>query len=186
MRWIRTNQSNQRLFGTIIPKVPFSDWFSLQKKDAGRAGTNHVCAQSIRGNRQTQYGKLVRHKENTAALLTYYRNNILHVFFFLGLTSWSWLWFLLTEDGKNQQSFDRLANSISVETWILHAIITRASRWQSRLQTLIVQNERSRELLMQDGDFLSAPSSEWRRCFPLPWLLSRAMQKLGNRYGCSY
>jgi glycerol-3-phosphate O-acyltransferase len=160
---------------SLLTEVPFSVDFTLPKEPAQELVQTTLALNRFQQS-SDQYGKLVAAKEDTAALLTYYRNNILHVFALPSL-----IMAVIFNHKKTQNSavIEMVAKLYPLlkREFFMHFSLEQALE---HAEALIVQMKKQ-GLLKQDGDFLSPPSSS-DDGFHSAWLLSRAMQETWQRY----
>ena len=67
------------LYLTLLRSVPYSPYTTLPEGD-GRALIDHVKAMDLLSEQKDALGKIVYLDEQNAVLMTYYRNNVLHIF----------------------------------------------------------------------------------------------------------
>jgi glycerol-3-phosphate O-acyltransferase len=159
----------------LLAKVPFSSDFTLPEEDA-EAMVQTTLALNRFEQTTDQYGKLVAAKEGNAALLTYYRNNILHVFALPSLIMAVIFNHKKTEKSAVIDMVSKLYPLLKREFFLHYSVAESLEQ----AEALIVQMQ-EQGLLMQNGDFLSPPSSS-DDGFHSAWLLSRAMQETWQRY----
>jgi glycerol-3-phosphate O-acyltransferase len=160
---------------SLLSEVPFSVDFTLPKEEAQELVRTTLALNRFHQS-SDQYGKLVAAKEDTAALLTYYRNNILHVF---ALPSLIMAVIFNQKETQSSAVIEMVAKLYPLlkREFFMHFSLEQALE---HAKALIGQMQQQ-GLLKQDGDFLSPPSSS-DDGFHSAWLLSRAMQETWQRY----
>jgi glycerol-3-phosphate O-acyltransferase len=159
----------------LLRKVPYSPHTTLPEGD-GRQLIEHVKSMSLLAEQKDQLGNIVYLDEQNAVLMTYYRNNVLHIFALPALLA----------------SFFQNNSKISREQILryCHALYPYLQaelfiRWpQEQLDTVIDQWLNAfveQGLLKIDGDSYSRPAPSSRE-YVLLTLLSRAIVQTLQRF----
>lgn len=159
----------------LLSKVPFSKDFTLPKEDAQTLVQTTLALNRFEQS-EDQYGKMVATKEGNASLLTYYRNNIMHVFALPSL--------IMAVVFSNKKTGKQLVIDMVTK---LYPLLKREFFMHYTLQEaidhaqLLITQMHEQGLLTLKDDSLTRPSSS-DDSFHSAWLLSRAMQETWQRY----
>lgn len=159
----------------LLSKVPFSKDFTLPKEDAQTLVQTTLALNRFEQS-EDQYGKMVATKEGNASLLTYYRNNIMHVFALPSL--------IMAVVFSNKKTGKQLVIDMVTK---LYPLLKREFFMHYTLQEaidhaqLLITQMHEQGLLTLKDDCLTRPSSS-DDSFHSAWLLSRAMQETWQRY----
>lgn len=159
----------------LLSKVPFSSDFTLPEVEVEELITNTLALNRFEQS-EDEYGKMIATKDNNAVLLTYYRNNILHVFALPSLIMAVVFSARKTDKAAVLDMVSKLYPLLKRE-FFMHYSLEQALE---HAETLIVQMI-EQGLLMHSGDELTSPSAS-DDTFHSAWLLSRAMQETWQRY----
>lgn len=159
----------------LLGKVPFSSDFTLPTEDAEELVQTTLALNRFEQS-EDEYGKMVATKEGNAALLTYYRNNIMHVFAIPSL-----ILAVVFNNKKTEEAvvLDMVAKLYPLlkREFFMHFSLAEAIEHAKQM----IQQMKSQGLLMQSGDYLTPPASS-DDSFHSAWLMSRAMQETWQRY----
>ncbi len=162
-------------FLTLLREAPFSDDATVPDSTA-----DEMLSETLRLNRfdvqQDDYGKLIKPQPKSAVFLTYYRNNILHMFALPGLIMAAVFAHRNIEKNTVLQLVAALYPLLQRELF-LHMTQDQALSYSAELIDACKQNG----LLQQRGRYLSAPETNDKR-FHSAWLLSRCLQDTFQRY----
>jgi glycerol-3-phosphate O-acyltransferase len=159
----------------LLGKVPFSNDFTLPKEDAEELVSTTLALNRFEQS-EDEYGKIVATKEGKAVLLTYYRNNIMHIFAIPSLIMAVVFNNKKTEKASIIDMVEKLYPLLKRE-FFMHYSLEQALQ---HAQALITQMK-AQGMLVQQGRFLSPPASSDER-FHSSWLLARSMQETWQRY----
>ncbi|MBF7074432.1 glycerol-3-phosphate 1-O-acyltransferase PlsB [Glaciecola sp. MH2013] len=159
----------------LLKNAPFSNDFTLPKEDAQELVQTTLALKRFEQS-EDEYGKLVATKEDNAVLLTYYRNNIMHVFSLPSL-----IMAVVFNAKKSEKSavlamVEKLYPLLKRE-FFMHLSVEQAIEYASEL----IAQMKQQGLLVQNGRYLVPPAAS-DDGFHSSWLLSRAMQETWQRY----
>ena len=160
---------------SLLNAAPFSHDFTVPKED-----TKTLVDTTLALNRFEQseddYGRMVATKPENAVLLTYYRNNIIHVFALPSLILGLVFAHKKIKQDEILESVKQLYPLLKRESF-MHFSTEQALAYTTEL---IVQMK-VQSMLVQEGDCLTPPSPSDSH-FYSSWLLSRTMQETWQRY----
>lgn len=163
------------LFLTLLRKVPYSPWITIPEGD-GQALIEHARTMGLVAEQRDALGRILYLDEANAVLMTYYRNNILHVFALPALLAS----FFQSASRMNREQIVRFARALypflQAELfirWPVEALDEVIDQW---LDAFVEQG-----LLKFDGEAYvrAAPSS---RHFVLLTLLARGVTQTLQRF----
>ena len=125
---------------------------------------------------EDNYGAMVSPKDNNGLLLTFYRNNILHMFAMPSLIMTAVFAYKKVKLNALEDLVSTLFPLLKRE-FFMHQSKNEANEYVSALVSYMLKVG----LLEQDGDDLSPPHTT-NKHFHSAWLLSRAMQETWQRY----
>jgi glycerol-3-phosphate O-acyltransferase len=159
----------------LLSNVPFSSDFTLPKEGAEELVQTTLALNRFKQS-EDEYGKMVATKDGNAVLLTYYRNNIMHVFALPSL-----IMALVFNNKKTEESavidMVRKLYPLLKKEFFMHYSLDDAIANAGQL----IEQMKSQGLLKQSDNYLMPPSSS-EDSFHSAWLLSRAMQETWQRY----
>lgn len=159
----------------LLNKVPFSEDFTLPKEEAEELVSTTLALNRFEQS-EDEYGKMVATKEGNASLLTYYRNNIMHIFALPSLIM------AVVFSGKKIQQ-----EAVSDMVKKLYPMLKREFFMHYSLEQALqnaddlITQMKAQGLLVQSGRHLTPPAASDEN-FHSSWLLSRAMQETWQRY----
>ena len=159
----------------MLRETPFSADATLGNQSAQEL-LNNTLKLSRLNVQEDNLGRLISPMPKEAVALTYYRNNILHLFAMPGLIMTIIFAYRGLERGKLLELVDSLYPFLQRELFI-HFNPEQAHQY---FDNLIAQLKRQ-GLITQRGRKLSPPEPEAEQ-FHAAWLLSRAMQETVQRY----
>ncbi|MDK2765041.1 MAG: glycerol-3-phosphate 1-O-acyltransferase PlsB, partial [Alteromonas macleodii] len=162
-------------FMDLFKAVPFSDDATIPDSSAGE-----LLRDTLKLGRfdvkEDDYGRLISPQPKSAVYLTYYRNNILHLFAIPGLIMAS----IFAKKGTTKNSIFQLIAALYPllqKELFLHLTQDEALAHTDALITALL----NKGLLRQEGDELLPPDAHCKQ-FHSAWLLSRCMQETLQRY----
>lgn len=162
-------------FMDLFKAVPFSDDATIPESSA-----EELLRDTLKLGRfdikEDDYGRLISPQPQSAVYLTYYRNNILHLFAIPGLIMAS----IFAKKGTTKNSILQLIAALYPllqKELFLHLTQDEALAHTDALITALLNNG----LLRQEGDELLPPDAHCKQ-FHSAWLLSRCMQETLQRY----
>lgn len=159
----------------LFTALPFSDTASLPEHSALELITNTLALKRLQ-TETDQFGTLISPQTNNAVSLTYYRNNIIHMFALPSL-----IMTLVFAKNGCEKAF--ILNTVSTIYPLLHKelfIYFSAEQAADYVEQCIAQYK-TQGLLVQHGRKLMPPASTSAQ-FHSAWLLSRVMQDTWQRY----
>ena len=160
---------------TLLQAVPYSEDATLVNESAKDLLDNTLKLQRL-SVENDNYGKLISPMPNKAVALTYYRNNILHLYAMPGLLMTIIFAHRGIEKSKLLDLMDSLYPFLQKELFI-HLKAEQANEYFVKLITQL----KAQGLIVQRGRKLAPPEPEAEQ-FHAAWLLSRAMQDTVQRY----
>ncbi|MED6322447.1 MAG: 1-acyl-sn-glycerol-3-phosphate acyltransferase, partial [Pseudomonadota bacterium] len=162
-------------FMDLFKAVPFSDDATIPDSSA-----EELLRDTLKLGRfdvkEDDYGRLISPQPKSAVYLTYYRNNILHLFAIPGLIMAS----IFAKKGTTKNSIFQLIAALYPllqKELFLHLTQDEALAHTDALITALL----NKGLLRQEGDELLPPDAHCKQ-FHSAWLLSRCMQETLQRY----
>tara|TARA_Y100001937_G_scaffold44739_1_gene62906 strand:- start:29 stop:1861 length:1833 start_codon:yes stop_codon:yes gene_type:complete len=162
-------------FMDLFKAVPFSDDATIPDSSA-----EELLRDTLKLGRfdvkEDDYGRLISPQPKSAVYLTYYRNNILHLFAIPGLIMAS----TFAKKGTTKNSIFQLIAALYPllqKELFLHLTQDEALAHTDALITALL----NKGLLRQEGDELLPPDAHCKQ-FHSAWLLSRCMQETLQRY----
>ena len=159
----------------LLRDVPFSNDATVPDLSA-----EEMLQETLRLNRfdieQDDYGKLIKPQAKQAVFLTYYRNNIIHMFALPGLIMAAVFAHRNIEKNTVLQLVAALYPLLQRELF-LHMTQDQALAYSAELIAAFKESG----LLQQRGRYLCAPDTKDKR-FHSAWLLSRCLQDTFQRY----
>ena len=159
----------------LLKAAPYSEDATLGDEEA-----KDLLASTLKLRRlnvqDDNFGKLISPMPNKAVTLTYYRNNILHLFAIPGLIMTIIFAYRGIEKNKLLDLMDALYPFLQKELFI-HLNAEQANKYFDKL----IAQLKSQGLILQKGRKLAPPEPEAEQ-FHAAWLLSRAMQETVQRY----
>ncbi|MCU7553554.1 glycerol-3-phosphate 1-O-acyltransferase PlsB [Alteromonas sp. ASW11-19] len=159
----------------LLRQAPFSDDATVPDLSA-----DQMLAETLALKRFTEtrddYGKLISPQADSAVYLTYYRNNILHLFALPGLVMSA----VFANKGMEKNAVLRLVAAVYPllqKELFMYMSQDRALEYTAEL----IDELKEIGLLQQRGRKLMPPDSH-ERSFHSAWLLSRCMQETFQRY----
>ncbi len=163
------------LYLALLRRVPYSPHATLPEGD-GRSLIDYVKAMDLLAEQQDALGKIVYLDEHNAVLMTYYRNNVLHVFALPALLAS----FFQSSARISREQILRFTRALypylQAELfirWDLEQLDAVVDQW---LQAFVEQ-----DLLKVEGDIYVRPAPSSRQ-FVLLTLLSRAIAPTLQRF----
>jgi glycerol-3-phosphate O-acyltransferase len=156
-------------------KAPFSKDITIPDLSAAELLESTLSLQRLT-IREDKFGKLISPRENGAVLLTYYRNNIIHLFALPGL--------ILTKIFCNRESTKQhvLLLVASLYPLLQKELFLHLSQDEALAYTAkLIESMQEIGLLRVDNDRLLLPASSGDN-YSSAWLLSRCMQETFQRY----
>jgi glycerol-3-phosphate O-acyltransferase len=160
---------------SLLGEVPFSGDFTLPNEDAEDLVQTTLALNRFQQS-EDEYGKLVATKEDNAVLLTYYRNNIMHVFSIPSLIMAVVFSKKKAEKAVVLEMIEKLYPFLKKE-FFMHFSVEQAVEYAEAL----IGQMKAQGLLIQSGRYLAPPAAS-DTGFHSSWLLSRAMQETWQRY----
>ncbi|MEW9797784.1 glycerol-3-phosphate 1-O-acyltransferase PlsB [Alteromonas sp. CYL-A6] len=159
----------------LLRAVPFSDDATVPDLSA-----RQMLDETLRLNRfdveKDDYGSIISPQAKSAVFLTYYRNNILHMFALPGLVMAAVFAHRTIEKNQILQLVAALYPLLQRELF-LHMTQDQALAYSESLIAAL----KERGLLQQRGRYITPPDAH-ARTFHSAWLLSRCMQETFQRY----
>ncbi|MGQ8366468.1 glycerol-3-phosphate 1-O-acyltransferase PlsB [Glaciecola sp. 1036] len=162
-------------FLKMFEAVPYSKDATLPDETAD-ALVNRTLALNRFQQTQDKYGTMVSPKEGAAVLLTFYRNNIIHMFSIASLIMAVAFVHKRIERKQILHTVEQLFPLLKRE-FFMHQTQEEAIEYAESL----IQYFKERGLLVQAGKYLSPPDTS-SHLFNPAWLLSRTMQETWQRY----
>ncbi|MFQ3251285.1 MAG: glycerol-3-phosphate O-acyltransferase [Glaciecola sp.] len=159
----------------LLSNVPFSGDFTLPEADAEELVETTLALKRFEQS-EDEYGKMIATKEGKAVLLTYYRNNIMHVFAIPSLIMAVVFNNKKTEASRVIDMVKKLYPLLKRE-FFMHYSLEDAVKNAEQL----IEQMKTQGLLSQSEEYLMPPPSS-SDSFHSAWLLSRAMQETWQRY----
>ena len=162
-------------FMDLFKAVPFSDDATIPDSSAEELLTDTLKLGRF-DVKEDGYGRLISPQPKSAVYLTYYRNNILHLFAIPGLIMAS----IFAKKGTTKNSIFQLIAALYPllqKELFLHLTQDEALAHTDALITALL----NKGLLRQEGDELLPPDAHCKQ-FHSAWLLSRCMQETLQRY----
>jgi glycerol-3-phosphate O-acyltransferase len=159
----------------LLSNVPFSGDFTLPQEEASELVETTLALNRFEQS-QDEYGRMVATQKGNAVLLTYYRNNIMHVFAIPSLIMGVVFNNKKTEESYVIEMVERLYPLLKRE-FFMHYSLEEAVEQAKQL----IEQMKNQGLLKHSGDYVMPPSSS-DASFHSAWLLSRAMQETWQRY----
>jgi glycerol-3-phosphate O-acyltransferase len=160
---------------SLLGEVPFSGDFTLPNEAAEDLVQTTLALNRFQQS-EDEYGKLVATKEENAVLLTYYRNNIMHVFSIPSLIMAVVFSKKKAEKAVVLEMVEKLYPFLKKE-FFMHFSVKQAVEYAEAL----IGQMKAQGLLIQSGRYLAPPAAS-DTGFHSSWLLSRAMQETWQRY----
>ncbi len=154
---------------------PFSDDVTLPKEDAKQLLESTLSLQRLNVT-QDNFGRLISPKDNRASLLTYYRNNIIHLFAIPSLIMAN----VFANKGVTVQSILTLVSNLYPllqRELFMHMDEDSALTYATKL----IATFESLGLVKTERDLILPPASSGDH-YNSAWLLSRCMQETLQRY----
>ena len=162
-------------FMDLFKAVPFSDDATIPDVSAEK-----LLSDTLKLGRfdikEDDYGRLISPQPKSAVYLTYYRNNILHLFALPGLIMAS----VFANKGIHRNSILQLVAALYPllqKELFLHLSQDEALKHTDALVTALLESG----LLRREGEVLLPPDAHSKQ-FHSAWLLSRCMQETLQRY----
>ncbi|GGF63462.1 glycerol-3-phosphate 1-O-acyltransferase PlsB [Alteromonas lipolytica] len=159
----------------LFAVAPYSKNATLPKEDA-KALLEHTLSLKRLNVSEDQYGTLISPQPDNAVFLTYYRNNIIHLFALPGIIMTAVFAHGKLEKNAILQLIAALYPLLQRELF-LHMSQDQALAYTAELIDAFKQVG----MLQQKGRYLAPPESESEQ-FHSSWLLSRCMQETLQRY----
>ncbi|MGB3727468.1 MAG: glycerol-3-phosphate 1-O-acyltransferase PlsB, partial [Glaciecola sp.] len=162
-------------FLALFKDNPYSNDATFPNTDA-EAIVNRTLALNRFEQTQDSYGQMVSPKQNNAVLLTFYRNNILHMFALPSLIMAAVFAHKKLEKSTILELVEQLYPMLKRE-FFMHLSVSQAMEYAEQLLQYFTQVK----MLVKKGRYIeaAAPSSAE---FHSAWLLSRSMQETWQRY----
>ncbi len=162
-------------FLALFKNNPYSNDATFPDTDA-EAIVNRTLALNRFEQTQDSYGQIVSPKQNNAVLLTFYRNNILHMFALPSLIMAAVFAHKKLEKSTILELVEQLYPMLKRE-FFMHLSVSEAMEYAEQLLQYFTQVK----MLVKKGRYIeaAAPSSAE---FHSAWLLSRSMQETWQRY----
>jgi glycerol-3-phosphate O-acyltransferase len=160
---------------TLFRTLPFSDTMSIPEYDAAELITNTLSLKRLQ-TETDQYGTLISPQQDNAVALTYYRNNIIHLFALPSLIT-----ALVFAKNGCEKSF--ILSTVKTIYPLLHKelfIYFTEAEALAYVEECIAQLK-AQGLLVQAGRKIMPPAST-DAAFHSAWLLARVMQDTWQRY----
>lgn len=162
-------------FLALFTEVPYSEDATLPTESA-EALVNRTLALNRFEQSKDEFGEMVSPKDGTAVFLTFYRNNIIHMF---AIPS------LIASVVLNRKSVEKKEILFYIEQlfpllkreFFMHQTVAEATAYADAL----IQHFKQVGMLTQKGRFITATETS-HACFNTVWLLSRMMQETWQRY----
>ena len=159
----------------LLKDAPFSGDFTMPEEEPAELVQTTLALNRFEQS-EDEYGKLVATKPDNAVLLTYYRNNIMHVFALPSLIMAVVFSAKKKEKAAVISVVERMYPLLKRE-FFMHLSLEQATEYADTL----ISQMKAQGLLMQSGRYLAPPASS-DDGFHSAWLLSRAMQETWQRY----
>ena len=160
---------------TLFRTLPFSDTMSIPEYDAAELISNTLSLKRLQ-TETDQYGTLISPQQDNAVALTYYRNNIIHLFALPSLIT-----ALVFAKNGCEKSF--ILSTVKTIYPLLHKelfIYFTEAEALAYVEECIAQLK-AQGLLVQAGRKIMPPAST-DSAFHSAWLLARVMQDTWQRY----
>ncbi len=160
---------------TMFKSVPYSNDSTLPNETASEL-VDRTLALNRFSQSEDKYGTMVSPKNDNAVLLTFYRNNIIHMFSIPSLV----LAAVFSGQHKTKQQIIDLVGTLFPllkREFFMHQSIEQACEYADNLVSYFIQEG----YLNEDNDMLASPAATSPK-FHSAWLLSRTMQETWQRY----
>lgn len=159
----------------LFALAPYSTNATLPKEDAARLLEHTLSLKRLQVS-EDQYGTLISPMPDNAVFLTYYRNNIIHLFALPGIVMTAIFAHGKLEKNVILQLIAALYPLLQRELF-LHMSQDKALAYTANL----IDAFKEAGMLQQKGRYLTPPESDSEQ-FHSSWLLSRCMQETLQRY----
>nr|WP_136250832.1 glycerol-3-phosphate 1-O-acyltransferase PlsB [Ningiella ruwaisensis] len=159
----------------MFKQVAYSEDATLPHEEAA-ALVDRTLALNRFEQSEDKYGSMVSPKNDNAVLLTFYRNNILHMFSLPSLIMTAVFAHKQLKKSDVLALVDTLFPLLKRE-FFMHQSIDAARDYVDGLITYFIDCG----MLLQSGEYIQAPDAK-EDTFHSAWLLSRAMQETWQRY----
>lgn len=160
---------------SLFKAAPYSKDFTYPEEDT-QALVDTTLALNRFEQSEDDYGRMVATKSNNALTLTYYRNNIIHLFAIPSLIAAVVFAQKKIEKANILKLVEQLYPLQKKESF-MHFSTQEAIKYAEQL---IIQMK-AQGLLIQTGRMLTAPEPSEKQFYSI-WLLSRVMQETWQRY----
>jgi glycerol-3-phosphate O-acyltransferase len=160
---------------TLLAKSPYSDVATIPNIGAKKLLENTLKLNKFEVS-EDSFGRIISLKDKNAVPLTYYRNNILHLFALPGLIAAIIFARHSISRSETKQLVTKLYPLLQRELFIYMSLEQALEYSDSLIETMLAMG-----LLSCNGDNLSPPAPSSKAYYSV-WLLNRSIQETLHRY----
>lgn len=160
---------------SLLREAPYSEDSTIPDEDT-QTLVNTTLALKRFEQSVDDYGRMVATKPDNAVMLTYYRNNIIHLFALPSLIAALVFSKKKVEKSDILETVQRLYPLLKKESF-MHFSVDEAIAYTEKL----ISSMKSKGMLLQAGKMLTTPEPKQKQFYSV-WLLSRVMQETWQRY----